>query len=73
MTRPPETIADALEILARIQPAAIALQAPDHRPLSYAELSVHARYVQHRLAGWGIVPGDIATIRSKIRRRNLLP
>lgn len=59
MTRPPETIADALEILARIQPAAIALQAPDHRPLSYAELSVHARYVQHRLAGWGIVPGDI--------------
>lgn len=50
---------DALEAIAKEQPAAPALHAPGKLPLTYGHLGAQIRYVRERLGGWGIGPGDI--------------
>ena len=59
MNEPPETIQDALALLAQRQPAAPAIHVPGRATLTYGHLGAQIRYVRERLRSWGIQPGDI--------------
>ena len=52
-------IGQALESLARSQPAAPALHVPGRTSLSYADLGAQIRYVRERLGSWDFVRGDV--------------
>jgi hypothetical protein len=52
-------IPEAIEAVARRQPAATLLHAPGHAPLTYADYSAQIDHVRTRLTGWGFAPGDI--------------
>ena len=59
MNEPPDTIADALALLAERQAAAPAIHVPGRPTLTYRHLGAQIRYVRERFGDWGIQPGDI--------------
>jgi amino acid adenylation domain-containing protein len=54
-----KNLSDAIEAVARKQPAAPAIHVPGRLSLTYGDLGAQVRYVRERLGSWGIAPGDI--------------
>lgn len=55
----PATLSDALEAVARRDPAAPLFHRPGGAGATYADLGEQLRYVRRRLRDWGIGPGDV--------------
>lgn len=62
MDDPSATLADLAARQAQQQPDAIAIEAPDRQPLTYAGLHSHLMQIGAGLLGMGIAPGDRVAI-----------